>query len=148
MVKKESNVVNEKKDSDERLKKLPKEVQEKLKTIKTKLDKFSKDIVKKFDKYIMGVALLPPPKPQKIPENGPEQKNNVPKIDPNKIHILVLIDDTDSKKMTKEELKSKLTTIIENIEETAVHQELTQEHSHYEPLVKLTNKKIGKRNRS
>ena len=84
--------------------KLSKEAQAKLKEIKSKLDKFSKEVVKKFDKYIMGVALLPPPKPQ-------EGK----KVNKDQINILVLVDDTDSKKMTKMELKEKLSSIIDNI---------------------------------
>ena len=84
--------------------KLPKEVQEKLKAIKTKLDKFQKKVVEKFDKYIMGVALLPPEKPE-------EGK----KIEKDKISVLVLVDDTDSKKMTKQELKDKLSAIISSI---------------------------------
>jgi uncharacterized protein (UPF0332 family)/predicted nucleotidyltransferase len=83
---------------------LPKEAREKLRVIKTKLDKFQKDIVKKFDKYIMGVALLPPPKPD-------EEK----KADKEKVNVLVLVDDSDSRKMSKEELKDKLSAIIENI---------------------------------
>ena len=87
-------------------KKLPKDVQEKLKKIKEKLDDFQKQIVKKFDKYIMGVSLLPPPKPQQG-----EQP------DKNRIHILVLVDDSDSQKMSKLELKQKLTVIIQKIAE-------------------------------
>ncbi len=84
--------------------KLSKEAQARLKAIKSKLDKFSKEIVKKFDKYIMGVALLPPPKPE-------EGK----KVNKDQINVLVLVDDTDSKKMTKMELKEKLGTIIDNL---------------------------------
>jgi len=75
-----------------------------LEGIKAKLDKFSKEIVKKFDKYIMGVALLPPPRPV-------EGK----KVNKDQINVLVLVDDTDSKKMTKMELKEKLSTIIDNM---------------------------------
>jgi len=84
--------------------KLPKDVQEKLKTIKTKLEKFQKKIVEKFDKYIVGVALLPPPKPAEGQ-----------KIDKEKINVLVLVDDSDSKKMTRYELKNKLGAIINNM---------------------------------
>ncbi len=109
---KENKKPKEQKETDERIKKLPKEVQQKLKSIKTKLDKFSKQIVKKFDKYIIGVALLPPPRP-KQEEKGKEEKKE--EIDKKKVHILVLIDDSDSQKMTKVELKSKLSAIIENI---------------------------------
>lgn len=83
---------------------LPKEVQEKLEKIKEKLDKFKKAVVEKFDKYIAGIGLLPPEKPA-------EGK----KADPNKINVLVLIDDTDSMKMSKEELREKLATIITKI---------------------------------
>ena len=93
------------------LEKLPKEVQEKLKTIKAKLEKFQKRILEKFDKYIMGMTLLPPPKPsdQKQPI---DQKQPV---DKDKINVLVLIDDSDSKKMSKYELKDKLTAIMTNV---------------------------------
>src|SRR3989338_2479237 len=54
------------------LEKLPKDVQEKLKAIKAKLEKFQKKILEKFEKYIVGVALLPPPKPdsQEQPANN------------------------------------------------------------------------------
>ncbi len=84
--------------------KLPKEAQEKLKVIKAKLDKFSKEVVKKFDKYITGVALLPPPRPEEGKKANKDQ-----------INVLVLVDDTDSQKMTKMELKDKLSAIIDNI---------------------------------
>ena len=87
------------------LSKLPKEAQEKLKEIKKKLDKFQKKVLEKFDKYVMGIALLPPPKPKKEGE----------KIDKNRISVLVLVDDSDSKKMGKAELKKKLLTIIDGI---------------------------------
>lgn len=86
--------------------KLPKEAQEKLKQIKAKLDKFKKKVLDKFDKYIVSVALLPPPKPKEG-----EQP------DKSKIHVLVLVDDTDSKKMSKYELKTKLSSIIKTIAE-------------------------------
>ena len=46
--------------------KLPSDVQEKLKAIKSKLEKFQKKVLEKFDKYIMGIALMPPPKPEKL----------------------------------------------------------------------------------
>jgi predicted nucleotidyltransferase len=80
---------------------LPPEVQEQLKKIREKLDSFQKKILEKFDKYIVGIGLLPPPKP----EAGKEPDK--------KIHALVLIDDSDSQKMSKQELKDKLTFIIE-----------------------------------
>jgi len=84
--------------------KLPKEAQEKLKQIKAKLEKFKKQVLSKFDKYIVGISLLPPPRPKEGE-----------KIDPNKIEVIVLVDDSDSKKMSKGELKDKLGSIIINI---------------------------------
>jgi uncharacterized protein (UPF0332 family) len=84
--------------------KIPKEVQEKLKQIKTKLDRFSKKVREKFDKYIMGVSLLPPPKPKEGE-----------KVDKNRIDVLVLIDDSEPTKITKRELREKLSTIIDGI---------------------------------
>jgi len=94
----------EKKEAPAEAPKIPKEIQEKLKKIKSKLDKFSKKIVSKFEKYILGVALLPPPKPK---EGEKPEKD--------KINVLVLVDDTEPHKMSKAELREKLTTIIKSI---------------------------------
>src|SRR3989344_2919417 len=98
-------------------KKLPPEVQEKLKKIKEKLDKFQKQVIEKFDKYIMGIAVLPPPKPGQIdPLAAPPPPGQQPKApNPDEIHILVLVDDSDSQKMSKEELRQKLHTIIDGM---------------------------------
>lgn len=82
--------------------KLPKDAQKRVEEIKGKITKFQEGIVAKFDKYIVGVALLPPPK-----EPKKEEKDN--------INVLVLVDDSDSMKMSKEELKQKLTQIIESM---------------------------------
>ena len=82
--------------------KLPKEVQEKLKKIKTKLEKFKKKVTEKFDKYIMGISLLPPPRPKEGEEKKPQEQ----------ISVLVLIDDTEPTKMSKAELKQRLLGII------------------------------------
>ena len=83
--------------------KLTPEMEKKLKTIKTKLDKFSKKVVDKFGDYIVGISLLPPEKPK---EGDKESK------DQDKINTLVLVDDSTSQKMSKEELKEKFSTII------------------------------------
>jgi uncharacterized protein (UPF0332 family)/predicted nucleotidyltransferase len=83
---------------------LSKEAQEKLKKIKEKLDKFQKKIVEKFGKYIAGVGLLPP-------QRGKDGKP----ANTDKINVVVLVDDTDSKKMSKLELRDKLQGIIEKI---------------------------------
>ncbi|MBI2576016.1 nucleotidyltransferase domain-containing protein [Candidatus Woesearchaeota archaeon] len=83
---------------------LTKEQEKKLKEIKEKLDKFQKRVLEKFDKYVMGIALLPPQKPKEGE-----------KFDKDKISVLVLVDDSDSQKMSKGELKQKLFTIIDGI---------------------------------
>ncbi|MFH1408311.1 MAG: nucleotidyltransferase domain-containing protein [Nanoarchaeota archaeon] len=79
---------------------LPKEAQEKLKAIKEKLEKFKKKVLDKFGKYVMGIALMPPPRPKE--GEKPDIKT---------ISVLVLVDDSDSRKMSKAELKQRLTTI-------------------------------------
>jgi len=106
----------------EAVSKLPKDVQEKLKTIKTKLEKFQKKVLEKFDKYIVGIALMPPPKPEELQQlqqmqhtQLPEQPVEAKPEDKDKIHVLVLVDDSDSKTMSKLELKDKLTAIVNSI---------------------------------
>jgi len=85
---------------------LPPEAKKRLEEIKTKLEKFKGEVLKKFDKYIIGICLLPPPQP--MPQaSEPEQKR-----DPNQIDVLILVDDSDSTKMPKWELKDKLGAII------------------------------------
>ena len=93
---------------------LPPEVQEQLKQIKEKVDVFQKKILEKFDKYIVGIGLLPPPKEPATnlpPEIQAEEIKRF-KENKDKVHVLVLVDDSDSQKMTKQELKDKLSTII------------------------------------
>ena len=103
---------------------LPKDVQDKLQVIKSKLEKFQKRVLEKFDKYIIGIALMPPPKPeelqqlQQMQQNAPEplpQPAEPKPEDKDKIHVLVLVDDSDSKTMSKLELKDKLTAIVTSI---------------------------------
>ena len=102
------------------LEKLPKDVQDKLNSIKAKLDKFQKKILEKFDKYIVGIALLPPPQKQE----HQVQEIKAQEINKEAINALVLVDDSDSKKMSKFELKDKLVAIIGNIA-TEVDKNLT-----------------------
>lgn len=88
---------------------LPPEAQKKLKDIKDKLDKFQKKVMDKFSDYILGIALMPPPKPE-TDEDGKEKP-----VDKNKIYLMVLVDDSDSTKMSKEELKEKISTIMQSM---------------------------------
>ncbi len=81
---------------------IPKEAQEKLKEIKKKLEKFKDKALEKFEDYIMGLTLLPPPKPKE----GEKVNKDI-------ISVLILVDDSDSKKMSKYELREKLQSIME-----------------------------------
>jgi uncharacterized protein (UPF0332 family)/predicted nucleotidyltransferase len=111
--KKEEPVKEDKVSAQEKvaLEKLPKDVQEKLKSIKVKLDKFQKKALEKFDKYIAGITLLPPPKPEDSAQAQQPQKLQ----DKDKINVLILVDDSDSRKMSKFELKDKLSVIMGNM---------------------------------
>jgi len=104
---KKNNAKNTKSKENDQFKeiesKLPKDAQKKLKAIKSKIDKFQKTVLKKFENYVIGIALLPPKKPEK--DEKPSEQ----------INILVLVDDSDSKKMSKDELKTKLSSIIEEM---------------------------------
>ena len=94
---------------------LPLEAQEKLKVIKEKLGKFQEKVVEKFDKYIVGMALLPPPRPPapNLPPDiyAEEQKRYEQEKD--RYQTLVLVDDTEPTKMSKGELRDKLMAIME-----------------------------------
>jgi len=92
--------------------KLPKEVQEKLKKIKEKLEKFKKKTIEKFDKYIMGIALLPPPRPAPPAPGEKAPKQEEKKKPSEEISVLILIDDTEPTKMSKAELRQRLVSII------------------------------------
>ena len=96
------------------LEQLPPELQEKLKAIKTKLDKFQKSILEKFDKYIVGVALMPPPRPPAagLPPEILETEQKKYEEEKDKFHVLVLIDDSEPTKMGKGELLNKLSMIM------------------------------------
>ena len=75
--------------------KIPDELKKKFEQLKIKLDKFKKRVFKEFSEYVIGIALLPPKEGNK-----------------DAINVLVLVDDSDSKKMSKFELKDKLSKII------------------------------------
>ena len=67
-------------------------LKKKLDQLKGKIENVKKALIKKFDKYVVGIALLPPKKEEK-----------------DKVSLLVLMEDDDSKKMSKLELKDRLT---------------------------------------
>ena len=120
---KESNLQEEvKHEQVPQLSNLTPEVQEKLDQIKSKLETFQKKVFEKFDKYIVGIALMPPPKPEELQQLQPNlQQETAPQPsepkpeDKDKIHVLVLVDDSDSKTMSKLELKDKLQAIVTSI---------------------------------
>jgi len=93
--------------------KLPLEMEKKLKVLKTKLDGFKKKILDKFGDYIVGITLLPPEKK----EEKEKEKKEEDKKEDEKINLLIVVDDTDSKKMSKEELHKKFSDIINKIAE-------------------------------
>lgn len=94
---------------------LPPEAQEKLKKIKEKIETFQKKILEKFDKYIVGIGLLPPPRqpPTNLPPEVQAEELKRYNETKDKVHVLVLVDDSDSQKMSKQELKDKLTFIVQ-----------------------------------
>src|SRR3990167_74894 len=91
--------------------KLPPEMEEKLKALKSTLDKFKDKVLEKFGDYIVGITLLPPEKPAE----KPKEENSKEKAEERKINVLVVVDDTTSQKMSKEELYAKFSTIIKTI---------------------------------
>jgi predicted nucleotidyltransferase/uncharacterized protein (UPF0332 family) len=98
--KKEDNVLN--RELDKLGEQIPDEAKKKLEEIKDKLDAFKKKLVDKFEGYIMGIALLPPDKDDEKKE---------------KVNVLVLVDDSDSQKMSKDELKERLGGVVEKMAE-------------------------------
>ena len=102
------------------LPKLPPEMEKKLKALKEKLDGFKGKVLEKFGDYIIGIALLPPEKVLQKPEEAtekPAENKEKEQKDDQKINLLVLVDDTTSQKMTKEELHEKFSTIIKKMAE-------------------------------
>ncbi len=93
--------------------KLSPEMEKKLKGLKKKLDEFKDKVLEKFGDYIVGITLMPPEKPQ--PKPGEEPKKD--EKSPDDVSLLVVVDDTDSKKMSKDELHKKFSTIIKQIGE-------------------------------
>jgi uncharacterized protein (UPF0332 family)/predicted nucleotidyltransferase len=97
---KENNVLNN--ELDKLSEQIPDEAKKRLEEIKDKLEAFKKKLLEKFEGYITAVALLPPDKEDEKKE---------------KINVLVMVDDSDSQKMSKEELKERLGGIIDKMAE-------------------------------
>src|SRR3989338_2781493 len=91
---------------------LPPELEKKLTALKEKLDQFKQQVIEKFGDYIVGITLLPPEKPHPSPEQKEEDKSKEEKIE-----LLVVVDDTTSTKMSKDELHTKFSTIVTKIGE-------------------------------
>ncbi|MBN1792760.1 nucleotidyltransferase domain-containing protein [Candidatus Woesearchaeota archaeon] len=79
---------------------IPDDAKKKLEEIKDKLDVFKSKLLAKFEGYVMGIALLPPDKDDDKKE---------------KVNVLVLMDDSDSQKMTKDELRERLSGVVKQI---------------------------------
>ncbi|MFP4524274.1 MAG: nucleotidyltransferase domain-containing protein [Candidatus Woesearchaeota archaeon] len=95
---------------------LPAASKDRLEDIKVMLDKFQKKALGKFEDYVMGIALLPPSKPEQV-EQDEERKLSKQERDDleQQVNALVLVDDTDSTKMSKEELKEKLSGVFQKM---------------------------------
>lgn len=70
------------------------------------LEEYKEKLFSRFQDYILGMAVLPKRDPKTLPEELKEQ------YDKNAIGVLILLDDTDTKRLSKEELKEKLSTIF------------------------------------
>ncbi len=84
--------------------------------LKSKLEKLKKKVIEKFDKYIIGISVMPPPHPpilEGLPQDVAKEEKLKFEQEKNKIQLLVLVDDEDSKKMSKAELADKLNLIID-----------------------------------
>lgn len=93
---------------------LPADVKQKVEAIRKNLEKFHKSIHEKFDKYIVGMALLPPPLPpgKNLPPDVLVREKKRYEEEKDKHHLLILIDDSEPTKMSKFELRDKLSTIM------------------------------------
>ncbi len=80
------------------LKALPEEAVKRIEVLKEKLESFKDKLLQKFEDYILGIALMPP---------DPNDKSS--------LNVFILVDDSDVKRMSLQELKEKLNFIIENI---------------------------------
>jgi len=104
MPKKKKSKSSKKGEDIKKDKNIPPEILKKMEQMGMLLEKFKIELLKKFDKYIIGIELLPPDKKD-------EKKS---KVNKKEINLLVLVDDSDSKKMSREELIVKIDNIIKD----------------------------------
>lgn len=97
---KKKNEKTEQKQNDKALPELDATSQKKLDDIKKTLETLKDALIERFEGNLSGLALLPPSKDD-------EQKE--------KVNVLILIDDSDSKKMSKDELRDKLSNVVSEI---------------------------------
>ncbi|MBN1275541.1 nucleotidyltransferase domain-containing protein [Candidatus Woesearchaeota archaeon] len=92
---------------------MPAASKKRLEDIKAMLDKFQKKALAKFEDYVMGLALLPPTKAEDV-EREEERKLTKAETEEleKQVNVLLLVDDGDSKKLSKEELKEKLSAVF------------------------------------
>jgi len=118
------------KDDAPQLPNLPPEMEKKLKALKSKLDKLKDKILDKFGDYIVGITLLPPEKTHKdkkeLEKTEKETGEKLGKPDEDKVNLLVVVDDTTSKKMSKDELYQKFSSIIKKLAEEVDKDIVTQ----------------------
>jgi len=79
------------------------DVKKKVEKHKDKINKFKKAVLQKFDKYVIGIGVFPLLKGE---------------TEPKTVNLFILIDDYDSKKMNKLELREKTITVVEGIAKT------------------------------
>ncbi|MDK2908251.1 MAG: hypothetical protein PWQ87_709 [Candidatus Woesearchaeota archaeon] len=117
--KKDSSKDSKKSDSDEKKDiksvadklspEIKNEAEKRIEQMKETLDSFSNKVKAKFENYVLGICLLPPDQ-QPSDENSKKQEQSA-----SALNVLVLIDDSDSKKMSKAELKQRLSKVIDDM---------------------------------
>lgn len=101
---------------------IPEELQKKFDEIKSKVDKFQSEALKKFGEYIIGITLLPPKNLDREREFMRREENRdltreEEEAIKNHLDLLILVDDNDSKKTPKFELREKIIKIMDKTAE-------------------------------
>ena len=82
------------------------EAQKQLEATHDNLEAYKEKLFERFSDYILGMAVLPKKDPQSLPPELKEQ------YDKNAVSTLILIDDSETKRLSKQELKEKLQAIF------------------------------------